>query len=247
MKINKNIIAALVGGVAVVGAGLYYVNANKDPAPAEVKKEKTKKAKVANIKAVKAPKAAKPAPAVVDDEPVDMAWFDDLSDKDRKTARLVQKAIDNENYEDLKALLNDVKSASPEVREQYVDGLSWYGKNALEEITAFIQDPDKEVARTAFNHWDGAISSIEEEWFKMPIVEAAMNAITDPEMLEDMGMHFRSSDDESIAVKSLMRIVEHSKNKEAQRVAREAYEFITGEEYTTSSAAIDWIFQSNKD
>ena len=71
------------------------------------------------------------------------------------------------------------------------------------------------------------------------MVERLMKEITNQEMLDEIALEYLGIDD-TLAVQSLLRVI-NSEFKTAERKAREIYEMVTGETYTTDEAAHRWI------
>ena len=169
----------------------------------------------------------------------------DLSPQDRECVTAMQSALDAEDYRALIPLVTTAaKSASSDVRAQAVEALQWFGKKALAELTMFMADSDDDVRATACDAWTSALSEIEEPALKGKLVVSAMEVLTDADQLESMIMEINDLPN-SAQMDILTRLIEGG-NKVAAEVAREHYEFVTGEPYESRDAAQKWL-QENPD
>ena len=160
---------------------------------------------------------------------------------EKKLAADVEKALDEEDFELAKKcapLAFNCKDT--EIRQAMVDTLGWFGVKALPELTPFIADSDADVAESAMNEWESAVSAITDDAEKIGTVELAMQVITDEDNLESISGEYIGVD-EKLAVESLLRVIESGGNDKGIAKAKETYEFVTGEEFTDRAAAEKWI------
>ncbi|MDD2599073.1 MAG: HEAT repeat domain-containing protein [Kiritimatiellae bacterium] len=132
-----------------------------------------------------------------------------------------------------------MRSTSPQIRQGVVDNLGWIGIEAIAELSMMLRDPDAEVAESAFTHWAQAVDSLESDQLKAQILVAGMTVVNDESSLQSGIMMFDSMED-AVSIPALVEIIE-SGNPTASEVAREHYEFSTGEEYTSRTAANAWL------
>lgn len=161
--------------------------------------------------------------------------------EEKKLAADIEKALDEEDFELAKKcapLAFNCKDT--EIRQAMVDTLGWFGEKALPELTPFIADPDADIAESAMNEWDSAVSSIEDDAEKIGTIELAMQVITDEDDLESISSEYIGVD-ERLAVESLLRVIEGGGSANGIAKAKEIYEFVTGEEFTDRAAAEKWI------
>lgn len=178
--------------------------------------------------------------------------FPHLKGKDRKIAQDLQKALDADDYAGVVALSKDaLASANPEVRENAVDALGWFGAEALPELTTCMADPDEEVAQSAMNQWEVALAEIEDSSQRVAIAAASLFTIADKEALDSISGQFSISateyiDDEEDPQKASLHRVEvvqtlldliESGNKDRARIGREMYEDITGNTWRNADEA----------
>lgn len=237
--------------VIVAGCGLYWlfkpVSDTTKPSEKATKTKTVSKPAAKGLKAVKpklpSKKQVKPRQAaqVGSDNAVE-EWYDKFPAKDKETAKHIQDALDNEDFEGVKAMVDAaLQSDSAEVRQHAVDALGWFDQKAIADLTKFLSDKDPDVAQSAFNHWDSAIDMVENESFKLSVAKEAMKSLKDPDMLENVATKLKSADDEPAAVDAIMDILRSVKaDSAAATSAKEAYEFVTGEEFTSVGAAALW-------
>lgn len=164
----------------------------------------------------------------------------DISEADRKLMQAIQGALDAENYEDLIAVLPQVRaSANAEVREDFVDALGWFGQEGMLEMLPFIADRDEAVAESASGHWEMALNQVDDSRDKCMLVESAMSVIRDRDSLDTMAQELVSCD-EVDALQTLINLID-GPNQAAAEIAREQYEFITDEKYSGVEAAEAWL------
>ena len=238
--------------VIIAGCGLYWLF--KPVSYTTKPSEKATKTKTVGKTSSKAPKTVQPklptkdqtktrqAARVGSDNAV-VEWYDELpTAKDRETAKKIQDALDNEDLAGVKAMVDAaLQSDSSEVRQHAVDALGWFDQKAIADLTKFLSDKDPDVAQSAFNHWDSAIDMVENESFKLTVAKEAMKSLKDPDMLENVATKLKSADDEPAAVDAIMDVLRSVKpDSAAATSAKEAYEFVTGEEFTTVGAATLW-------
>lgn len=182
--------------------------------------------------------------------------FEHLSGEDRKLANTIQDALDNEDFEATSKLANEaLKSDNAEVRQHAVEALGWFGEQALPELTAWMSDPDEDVAQAAMSQWSSALSEVEKPLDRFNIAFAAFQTISDADNLETIGQELSNTaselidgeDNEKVASQRRVEIVQllaetiidgAEKNSAA---AREAYEDITGNSWISVEEAEKYL------
>ena len=168
-----------------------------------------------------------------------------LSPRDRACVEAIEAAWDDNDYAKLlPSITTASKSASSDVRAQAVEALRWFGKEALAELTIFMADSDDDVRTSACDAWTSALFEVEDPTLKGKLVVSAMEILTDADQLESMVMEINDLPN-SAQMEILTRLIEGG-NKVAAEVAREHYEFVTGEPYESRDAAQKWL-QENPD
>lgn len=165
---------------------------------------------------------------------------DGLTPAERKLAHSVQDALDNDDRAALHALIADVRnSPNPQIRRDFVDALGWFGKDSIGDLAAFLCDKDADVREQAGDHWQTAISEFDDDVIKVEIVEETLKTVDDQRIIELLAAEYNGMD-EKLAIESIIKVMVAGKHYAVQ-AAKEAYEFITGEEYTSAADARAWI------
>jgi len=164
---------------------------------------------------------------------------DDLTSEEKTILKSIEDAIDEDDLAALRKVLPAASASSnPEIRSELVDALGWFGDKAVLDLLPFMADKDSEVAESALAHWSSAVSDVGEKR-RAKLVEETMKILTDKETLEEIVDQLDDLDDVR-AIQVCVNLIE-SGNENAAEVAREHYEFVTGEEYTTFEAAEEWL------
>lgn len=164
---------------------------------------------------------------------------DDLTPEEKTLLKSIEEAVDDDDLATLRKVLPAASaSTNPEIRSELVDALGWFGDKAVLDLLPFMADKDSEVAESALAHWSSAVSEVGEKR-RAKLVEETMKILTDKETLEEIVDQLDDLDDVR-AIQVCVNLIE-SGNANAAEVAREHYEFVTGEEYTTFEAAEDWL------
>ena len=254
MKPKTCIFAVLA--LAVVGVLAWLALAPVErPAPKAKAAEKVERKAEGKAKRVKDVAKAKPRPAATNGTVQTEAqvpvtdWIDELTGKDKEIARKVSDALDEEDLATIKGLVRDAAaSRNTEVRQQMVDALGWFDTKAIADLTLFLADPDADVAQSAFNHWDSAVDMVDDESFKVTVAKDAMKSLKDPDMLENVSSKLKAAEDEGAAVDAVVDILRNVKeDSAAAKIAKESYEFITGEEFKSLSEATLWKIKRDQE
>ena len=164
----------------------------------------------------------------------------DLSKEDRRLLVAIESAVENDSLEALQRVLSEAgASKNPEIRGDLVDALGWFGDKALLDLMPFMADADADVAQSAIDNWTTALADVEDEKERSRYIVGAMKILTDKDSLDTMIMQLDDCDD-LVSLQALVDVIA-SQNKVAAEVAREHYEFTTGEKYVDLDTANDWI------
>lgn len=162
-----------------------------------------------------------------------MTASDGLSEGEREAMDKLDDFVAEENFDEVKSMLRAYgPSRNPAVRERVVEALGWFGEKAIVEITPFLGDENEDVRNAASTEWNSALGEIEDEREKATIVAQTMLVLTDPEMLEEVAFHLFEID-EAEAVSVIRNVISAAgeANPAAVAAAKEAYEFVTGDEF----------------
>jgi hypothetical protein len=206
------------------------------PSPAKVKKDKTA--------AAGAQTGAKKS-GLLKQPPVNASTNSIISADEKKALDELQFALDEENFAQLRgpaAML--AKSSSPEVRAKVVESLRWFKQKALPQLRSMMSDADPDVARQARDGWRDAAGEIKDESIKARELLDGMLTMTDTDALRETIMGFYELAD-SVALESLLKLI-NSGNPSAAAVARDGWEHVAGNSYTTTEAAQQTIDELKK-
>ena len=143
----------------------------------------------------------------------------------------------------LKVIRRLMKSSDPEIRSEAVSLLGWIGVRAVAEIADMLTDDNDAVAWEAVNALQQQLGDIEDDAAKASLLTRGLMALKDQEQMEAFVMEFSNVSDE-LAVRSLVQVMT-SPNKVASEVAREHYEFVTGDAYVSPAEAEKWIEENS--
>ena len=171
---------------------------------------------------------------------------DELTEEEEKLVDTIHDALNDEDQElAIELAKRAVKSRSAEVRSEMVDTLRWFGDKAMPELLMFIDDPDEGVRIDAMAAYQQAIYDIEEDSEKAKIIEISMRNLADSEALGEIASELIGMDDQ-LAVQTLVNVIA-GESKTGRRIAKETYETVTGEEYTTFEAAEAWLREQQEE
>ncbi|HOE61797.1 MAG TPA: HEAT repeat domain-containing protein [Kiritimatiellia bacterium] len=163
---------------------------------------------------------------------------------EQKLAATMEERLDNGDERGALELARQLlKAESSEVRSDVVTTLGWIGVKALPELSVMLGDADSEVSEEALQQWIMAIEEIEDPHAKAQMLALAMRSTRDEDTLQSIAMEFNGLP-EDVVLRSLQTIIQGQKNGPAVDVAREEYESITGEEYSTPEALEKYILEN---
>lgn len=170
---------------------------------------------------------------------------DDMSPADRRLLEAIEQGQDDEDLERLVKIIPEVSaSTNAEVRSELVDALGWFGVQGMNHLLPFMADSDEDVRERAVDNWTSALGEVEDEGMRAQMIGAVMQVLNDEDALESMTNELIDMD-EKIALQTLVDVIEGGKAApQGVAVAREQYEFLTGDEYTTIEAANQWLAEN---
>lgn len=170
---------------------------------------------------------------------------DDMSPADRQLMEAIEQGQSDEDLEQLVKIIPEVSaSTNAEVRSELVDALGGFGVQGMNHLLPFMADSDEDVRESAIENWTSALSDVEDEGMRAQMIGAVMQVLKDEDALESMTNELIDMD-EKIALQTLVDVIEGGKAaQQGVAVAREQYEFLTGEEYTTVEAANQWLVEN---
>ena len=156
------------------------------------------------------------------------AEFRDLKESDYALINDIRrKAIDGE-WASLMSLVETIRaSAEPDVREEYVKTIGEQGEAALPELTAFLDDPEENVAIEARSAWLNAMYQIADSDEKANVIVSVMCTVKNEEFVNQLADELRGLG-EKIVTEAAQVLLE-SGNRPAVAVARQLNEEVTEE------------------
>ncbi len=177
----------------------------------------------------------------------ELSAADDLSPEEQKLSVAMKDAFEGGDFDLVRklALSTEVHgSTNAELRIQAVAALAWFGERSVDDLLEYVVDKDEDVSSSALGEWSTALALIEEDQNRAGRIATAMKRVTNPDTLEEIAMEISSLPDE-LAVRVLMDVIKNGSPRQ-RNAARESYSFVTGEDFTTPSAALRWI-EENKE
>lgn len=152
------------------------------------------------------------------------------------------RAVERNDVAAARSLASEVvKSKNRELRMKAVQTAGWFGEQAMAELTPYLSDPDSEIVEMAHDEWMTALQNIEDDGLKAGAIELALDVIKDKQMLEDIAGELVGID-ELAAIQVIADVVE--RGGPAVPNALEAYESITGEEWSGFQDAEQWLMEN---
>ena len=262
-RMRKIVIVAVAAAVAVLGCCMFISMRGEKPspvpAPEKVKPKALLTQKGAQSKAVKSAEALRVVRSVTNKTGRVAhivargrlgAGGDDVfrdengkayPEKEQALMRQARAVIENDDLDGARELAEKaLGSRNAELRAMVVDALSWFGQNALVELTEYMSDADEGVADEARSSWMHALQEIEDDGLKAGVVELSLGKLKDKDILEDVANELVGID-ELAAVQVLANVIDDGKNAKAVAAAKEAYNSITGDDWSGVDAAEDWL------
>lgn len=181
----------------------------------------------------------------------------DMSAADQKLYDAVQDAWDSEDFgQTVKCALTAYKSSNPEVRQQAVDALGWFGEKALPELTPMMADSDEGVASSAQSAWELALSEVESAAERVGIAQLALQTISNADALQMIGSQFANAASDLIngeeneekangyrkdVVQGIVDIMGDKSNAARTEAAKEIYESVTCHEWVSIEEAEKYL------
>ena len=158
---------------------------------------------------------------------------------------IIEQGRDDDDLDRLVKIIPEVLvSTNAEVRAELVDAIGWFDEKGMNHLLPFMADPDDDVRESAIDNWTSALGEVEDEKARAQMVGAVMQVLTDEDALESMVNELIDMD-ERVALQTLVDVIEGGKAApQGVAAAREQYEFLTGEEYTTIDAANQWLAEN---
>lgn len=164
-----------------------------------------------------------------------------LSPAEKKILDELNEAMCGDDFETVSFAAEELaKSANPVVRRMVVDAISWFGERGLPELTPFLVDENEEVASLAKERWSLGVGEIEDDQEKATMAKLGMLYVTDEDSLTSFMGDLTTVSDDLVIMQTLVDLIEEG-TPESAAVAREQYEWMTGDAWTDIDAAESWL------
>lgn len=171
---------------------------------------------------------------------VDSGEYDAFSGKDKQLAKEMDAAFwDNDMNGAIALASSAIDSSSVELREKAVECLAWYDVDGMAALTPFLTDPDEGIAAKAIAAWTDALTHIDDDNERADIVRMMAKELKSVEAINNMLITTGNTSD--LAAMQIIVDVIDCGTEEAMAAAKDHYEFMTGEEFTTLEAAEEWL------
>ena len=173
---------------------------------------------------------------------------------DRPIVKAVQSALDREDYQAMReALVEASGSKSAEVRKHAIESLSWFGAQALPELAGFMADEDSEVAEDALEASEQALLDMKDANQQFITAAQLLQTYANNEdavlafsgVLTTAGSEIVMADEEQSAAdgrETVVGVISEiiSLGGQVAEEAKEAYSFITGNDWINVDEAVRW-------
>ena len=174
---------------------------------------------------------------------------------ERRLADKLQDASDDNDLSKVRKAVAEIMSQkNAELKNEAISALGFFGKDALSDLMKFLKDPSLEVVDSATETISSALSELEDEenGFKAEFISTLLSieGLCGKDAIDTFAGQLESlgSSDEKLAVQTMVQLIEDGKvDKKVKARLKEAYEFVTSEEYTTFEAAEKWWNQKTEE
>ena len=132
------------------------------------------------------------------------------------------------------------KHPNPVMRRAAVEAISWFGDKGLPDMAVFLVDGDEEVASLAKERWSLGVQEVEDDQEKATLAKLGMLYVKDEDSLTTFMGDLTMVDDDLKVMQVLVDLIEEG-TPESAAVAREQYEWMTGDEYKSVDDADLWL------
>lgn len=173
---------------------------------------------------------------------------DTYTPEERKLADDLQEASDENGLAGVrKAVAAIMGQKNPELKVEAINALGFYGKDSLKDLMAFLKDSSEEVVDAATDRIALSLEELDDEdnAFRAEFISTLLSigGLCSKDAVERFVGQLESmgSSDWKVAVQTLSSLINGEDVGDVVKTrAKEAYQFVTGEEYTTIEAAEKW-------
>lgn len=217
----------------------------KKLSPPKVEKRTTKVGKKDKAKLLERKRGNRPRKAFVKRPAFDDLEGEDFSDAEKALAKKIGEALESDKFANVAACVAEAAASThPEIRSRMVSALQWFGRKAMPELTSFMADSDDDVRQEALDAWLDAIQEVESPTEKRDLLAVSIKTMNDQDVVE--AMINEVADLPNTYQVSILSDLIQTGNSVVREAAKEEYEFLTDEEFTTQAAAESWL-QENPD
>ena len=174
---------------------------------------------------------------------------DPYTPEERRLADDLQSATDENDLDAVRKEVEKIKKlGSADLKSEAMDALAFFGRSALSDLMQFVKDKDQEVIDVAADKIAFVLDEMEEEdnKFKTEVLSTLLSfdGLCSEDAIETFVGQLESigSGDELLAVQTLVDLIDSGTvGENVKKRAKEAYEFVTGEEYTDFKKAERWF------
>ena len=132
------------------------------------------------------------------------------------------------------------QNPNPVIRRAAVEAISWFGDKGLADMAVFLVDGDEEVAELAKERWSIGVQEVEDEQERATLAKLGMLYVKDENSLTTFMGDLTTVNDDLKVMQVLVDLIEEG-TPESAAVAREQYEWMTGDEYRGVDYADLWL------
>lgn len=182
----------------------------------------------------------------------------ELTELAHKVLASLQAALDAEDFEQIRQILEMARSAPKgslgrstqgmpvALRKRIVEALGWFSAQGLPELVEFLADADPDVYQMAVDQFEQALSDISlGDRDRAEIVKMASKVLTDRDVLERIFMEIPNMRN-SVIVPTIKEICANG-TPEAKELMPDTIEFATGEDNIVTTEDLDDWQRRNPD
>ncbi len=180
---------------------------------------------------------------------------DPYTPEERKLADGLQDALDGNNLEDVRREIEKIKRQdNAELKCEAMEALAFFGMSAIPDLVEFAKDSNQEVVDAAADKISFTLEELESEDCKLKAgtisTLLSMGGLWGEDAIETFvgQLEALGSDDELLAVQTLVDLIDgNGADERVKARAKEAYEFVTGEEYEGFEKAEAWFAEKARE
>ena len=177
-----------------------------------------------------------------------------LNDRQRKQISDIRSALDNNDKRRVLALVREIQASDEwpdgvpkSVKKAAMDALAWFGAAGIVELADFIGDKDAEIAQTAIEKYEEALSDVDlSDREKSLILVHASKFVNDADAMDVMMFELNNMR-HSVGVETIKQIWETG-TPAAKSILQDNVDLFTGEENINTPELLDkWLAEHPDD